>query len=154
MNVSDRARGVVRAARTAVRLGPREAAAFASAARALLVWRLRLRFPRALGRVQRLAAALTAPLPTAPRAPEALLIEAYRRAVASRLIGGSCLPRALALQSLLRDRGAGAVLRTGMRRRDGRLEGHVWVECGGRIVGDEESLVSGYTRFRHAGASG
>ena len=154
MNVTDRAHGVVRAARTAVRLAPRDAAAFASAVWALLVWRLRLRFPRILGRVRRLGAALTAPLPSAPAAPEPAWIDAYRRAVATGMIGGSCLPRALALQGILRDRGVAAVLRTGMRRRAGRLEGHVWVECGGRVVGDEESLVSGYTRFRHAGASG
>src|SRR5262249_55317958 len=121
---------------------------------ALLVWRLRLRFPRVLGRVRRLGAALRAPLPSASAAPEPAWIDAYRRPVASGMPGGSCLSRALALQGFLRDRGVAAVLRTGMRRRVGRLEGHVWVECGGRVVGDEESLVSGYTRFRHAGASG
>jgi hypothetical protein len=154
MNVSDRARGTIRALRTVVRLAPCEAAAFASAGWALLVWRLRLRFPRALGRARRVGAALTATLPSPSRAPEPASIDAYRRAVASGMIGGSCLPRALALQGFLRDRGVAAVMRAGMRRRGGRLEGHVWVECGGRVVGDEESLVSGYTRFRHAGASG
>jgi hypothetical protein len=59
------------------------------------------------------------------------------RAAARRLAGAdSCLPEALVLWALLRRHGIDADLRLGVRKRDGRLEAHAWVERGGRALHD------------------
>lgn len=56
---------------------------------------------------------------------------------ARRLAGAdSCLPEALVLWALLRRHGIDADLRLGVRKRDGRLEAHAWVERGGRALHD------------------
>jgi hypothetical protein len=51
-------------------------------------------------------------------------------------LGANCLPRSLAIYVALRQRGVPAVFCSGMRRVDGKLEGHAWVEVDG-IVLDE-----------------
>lgn len=55
---------------------------------------------------------------------------------ASRLVpAATCLPRALAVESLLVGSGREAVLRIGVLRKDnGGFEAHAWVESGGRII--------------------
>lgn len=54
---------------------------------------------------------------------------------ASRLLGTTCLPRALAAQSLLSRRGVQSELRIGVARRPGAaLEAHAWIEREGTIV--------------------
>src|SRR5688572_13911854 len=47
----------------------------------------------------------------------------------------TCLPRALALQALLRRNGIPAELRIGVRREGGALQAHAWVEEAGSPVG-------------------
>ena len=57
--------------------------------------------------------------------------------VASVYVPGarSCLPRALATQSLLERRGVPARLRLGLAKSEnGTIEGHAWVESDGRVV--------------------
>ena len=57
--------------------------------------------------------------------------------VASAYVPGarSCLPRALAAQSLLEQRGVPARLRLGLARSEsGTIEGHAWVESDGRVI--------------------
>ena len=48
----------------------------------------------------------------------------------------TCLPRSIALQALLRRHGIEADLRIGVRREDGELRAHAWVEQSGSPVGE------------------
>ena len=62
---------------------------------------------------------------------------AWAVSVASVYVPGarSCLPQALATQSLLERRGVPARLRLGLAKSDnGTIEGHAWVESEGRVV--------------------
>lgn len=51
-------------------------------------------------------------------------------------LGLTCLPRSLALCSLLRERGYPAEIRIGVRREAGRLLAHAWVELDGETLGE------------------
>jgi len=55
----------------------------------------------------------------------------FHRVVASHPLSTNCLHRAIALQSVLRRRGASATLRIGVRRVEPMLPGHAWVEVDG-----------------------
>lgn len=57
----------------------------------------------------------------------------------------TCLRRALVLQRLLRQRGADAQLRIGVRKVDGALQAHAWVEYDGHIIGQPEKVTEEYT---------
>ena len=59
-------------------------------------------------------------------------------------VAASCVPRSLALIRLLRLNGLAAGLRVGLRRTDGRLVGHAWVEHNGVTVGDDVALVRAF----------
>lgn len=48
--------------------------------------------------------------------------------------GSNCLPRSLAIYVALRKHGADAVFCSGFRRKDGKLEGHAWVELDGFVL--------------------
>lgn len=48
----------------------------------------------------------------------------------------TCLPRSLALQTLLRRHGIEADLRIGVRREDGELRAHAWIEQAGSPLGE------------------
>jgi len=66
--------------------------------------------------------------------------------LASRLLPwrSVCIHEGIALQRLLRNRGAPAILHYGTTIADGKLESHVWVDVGGRtVIGGE-----GASRFR------
>ena len=52
----------------------------------------------------------------------------------------TCLTRSLALQALLRRQGIEADLRIGVRREDGLLRAHAWVEHAGVPVGEREDV--------------
>ena len=111
-------------------------AAVVVAAVRLGLWLLPLRsLHRWLGRLARL-----------PRAPwEIGSPDRVARAVtrASRWVPrATCLTQALAVRALLDRRGHPASVRIGVgRSRDGRLEGHAWVESGGRIVAGATELA-------------
>jgi hypothetical protein len=154
MSIAERARGAVRALWIVARLPREDASAFAYAWWALLACRLRLRFPRALAAARLLRAELSTPGADAgsPGCESPRLVELFELAVRNHVVAASCLPRALALKRTLRGRGVPSALRMGMRRKAGHLEGHVWVESRGRVVGDRDSFVSGYRTFRHAAA--
>ena len=51
-----------------------------------------------------------------------------------------CLPRSIALQRLLADRGVTARLRVGVRKEGAELHAHAWVESAGRVVGEAEPV--------------
>jgi hypothetical protein len=61
-------------------------------------------------------------------------------AAARRLPGTRCLPRALALQALLRQAGIASELRIGVAKAGEELAAHAWVECEGRALTDGEEL--------------
>lgn len=52
----------------------------------------------------------------------------------------TCLPRSLVLQRFLIHRGVPAVLRIGVRRENGQIAGHAWVEVAGQPVGEAEDV--------------
>jgi len=59
-----------------------------------------------------------------------------------------CLPRSLLLLWLMRTRGEPVVLRIGAAKGSGgELEGHAWVEIGGRPVVDSPSHTSRFSPF-------
>ena len=73
-------------------------------------------------------------------------------AVDRRLPGGSCLTRALAVETLLRRHGYDACLRIGVSKNaPSDLQAHAWVESNGEVVigGDE---VDGLTPLQAGGA--
>ncbi len=47
---------------------------------------------------------------------------------------GNCLPRSLIIFAMLRRRGYPVVFCSGVRYRNGKLEGHAWVELDGRVI--------------------
>ncbi len=73
-------------------------------------------------------------------------------------VRASCLPLSLTLQSLLREHGIETALRLGVRKIDGRLEAHAWVEKDGEPLCDDAQVSEAYAAFEaplasRAGAS-
>lgn len=52
----------------------------------------------------------------------------------------TCLPRAVALRALLRRHSVEADLLIGVRREDGELRAHAWIEDGGQPVGEPADI--------------
>ena len=70
--------------------------------------------------------------------------------LATRITSGRhrCLPRSLLLLWLMRARGEPVVLRVGAARgRGGEIEGHAWVEVGGRLLADSPTRTSRFAPF-------
>ena len=68
-------------------------------------------------------------------------------AAGRRLPGRTCLSEALAADVMLCRHGYSPIVRLGIRKTDGRramLEAHAWVECGGKIVTGELSMLDDY----------
>jgi hypothetical protein len=86
-----------------------------------------------------------APHPTPERAAQ--LIDRVARIVPWRV---TCLDRSLALARVLRRTGVSPQLCLGVRRTDGELEFHAWLEIDGRVVNDDLETVSSYSRFAGA----
>ncbi len=59
-------------------------------------------------------------------------------------VGGSCLVRSLSLWTLLLRRGLATELRVGVRKRDGQIEGHAWIEYRGLPLNEEEKILQTY----------
>lgn len=53
---------------------------------------------------------------------------------------GNCLERAVATKWALARRDIEAEIRVGVRREEGRIEAHAWVECGGVVVDDDPDI--------------
>ena len=79
---------------------------------------------------------------------------AWAAATAARLMpGATCLARALAAESLLRQLGFAPTLHIGVAKGDDRtLDAHAWVECFGKVVIGEAG-VERYTRLTRAANS-
>ncbi len=85
------------------------------------------------------------PAASAAAAPPVDRLAAISGALARRWpTNALCLQRSLALLWLLRRRGIGAELKIGVRRTDGQLQAHAWVEVGGVAVNDDASHHGGF----------
>lgn len=60
-------------------------------------------------------------------------------------IGGNCLVRSLTLWSILLRRGITTDLRIGFRKRDGKIEGHAWLEHHGAPVNEALAEARSYS---------
>jgi hypothetical protein len=60
---------------------------------------------------------------------------------------GTCLVRSLALWGLLLGRGTSTELRVGMRKRDGRMQGHAWLEHDGTPINEAPETVKTYSAY-------
>lgn len=77
---------------------------------------------------------------------------AVSRAAHYGLFRPRCLVRAVALQRMLQARGvSGSSLRVGVRRENGSLLAHAWVEYGGTVLGDEAWLVRQFDELAQMG---
>ena len=62
-------------------------------------------------------------------------------------IEGTCLVRSFALWAMLLRRGIPSDLRFGVRKRDGKMEGHAWLERGGVSLNEEDEILATYTPY-------
>ena len=62
----------------------------------------------------------------------------------------TCLRQSLALWWLLRRRGIAAEVRIGVRKEEGELLAHAWVEHGGRALNDGQGVSESYAAFNPA----
>ena len=94
---------------------------------------------------------LATPTAGSPRADPARLPEARRLAVAVvraarfGVFRPQCLVRSVALSEMLADRGiSGALVRVGVRRKNGEFSAHAWVELAGETLGDADDHVGSF----------
>jgi hypothetical protein len=65
-------------------------------------------------------------------------------------IGGHCLVRSLTLWAMLHRRGVPTDLRVGFRKRDGKFEGHAWLEYGDSPINETPAEARSYTPYEQA----
>jgi Transglutaminase-like superfamily len=63
------------------------------------------------------------------------------------LVQGSCLAQSLTIWWLLRRQRVPAELRIGVRKRQGRLEAHAWMEYQSRVLSDEAGIGRRFSPF-------
>ena len=132
--------------RRAARLSPAEWLAFFQAWSWLLFFDVALRL-RPFPELQAFAARLSSsPAPASARTQELLRILplAVDRARTHHLYPMTCLRRALTLQKMLARRGLPAELKIGVRKEDGQLNAHAWVEYDGNLLGEPEKITEQY----------
>jgi len=148
LDLREQARCFGRALRVLRGLPPTDRRIFAECWWALLVCRLRLKYPKAL-RADRLVSGARTPVsggsPTSH--DEKRVLRLFASAHASHLLACSCLPRSLALAAVLRRHGIETRLEVGMRRGRGGLEGHAWLESGARVIVGDGTHVRSFQRF-------
>lgn len=125
------------------RLSPRERRLFLQAWVMLPIAAIRVRLSGA-------ASFLDAPAVTSPPSPSPppIVREAARMVSAAARFGpltASCLPRSIVLQQLLRREGIMTDIRVGVRKADGLLDGHAWVEYHGVAVSDPPDVPERFT---------
>lgn len=62
-------------------------------------------------------------------------------------IGGNCLVRSMTLWTILLRRGISTDLRIGFRKRDGRMEGHAWIEHDGVPINEDINNTRTYVPY-------
>jgi hypothetical protein len=70
------------------------------------------------------------------------------RAARYHLYEMTCLRRSLVLQWLLARSGLDTRLQYGVRREDGRLQAHAWLEYQGRSIGEKVEPTNQYAPFK------
>ncbi|MGH9741067.1 MAG: lasso peptide biosynthesis B2 protein [Candidatus Acidiferrum sp.] len=65
----------------------------------------------------------------------------------------NCLKESLALWWLLGRQGVASDLRVGVRKDREKFEAHAWVECGGAVLNDPETMLPYFAAFDEALAS-
>lgn len=73
------------------------------------------------------------------------------RAARHHLYPMTCLRRSLTLQWLLSRYGLDTRLEFGVRRREGKLQAHAWLEYQGQVIGDTSLPDDQYARLRSKG---
>jgi hypothetical protein len=63
------------------------------------------------------------------------------------IVKATCLPRSLAVWTLLRRRGIESELRIGVRQNDGTFEAHAWVERDGVVLNDSPDVDQRFAAF-------
>lgn len=76
--------------------------------------------------------------------------KAVRLAARLHPVEMKCLPRALALAKMLAARGIAIDLKLGVRREDGGIAGHAWVEWNGEVVNESAPVAATYAEFDHS----
>jgi len=116
----------------------------------LLVFDLGLRtqpFPR----LQSYAGQLSA-RPTSSTEETENLIRKLRIAVDharyNHLYPMTCLRRSLALQKMLAKRGISVELKIGVRKDEGQLSGHAWLEYQGKTIGEPEMITERFSALQ------
>ncbi len=136
--------------RSASRLSPADWLLFVQAWVWLLLFDLKLR-TLPFSDLQTFAARLT-PLPTpSPEQTGDLirrLMVAVDRARYNHLYPMTCLRRALTLQKLLAKRGIPVELKIGVRKQDGQLSAHAWLEFQGQPLGEAETITEKFAAFQ------
>jgi hypothetical protein len=77
----------------------------------------------------------------------ARVVRALAEVVESNLVASNCLHRSIALQSMLRRRGAAAVVRIGASRERPHFPGHAWVEHEGVALNEPQRLHERFARL-------
>lgn len=77
-----------------------------------------------------------------------VLSTAVDRARYNHLYPMTCLRRALTLQKLLAQRGIPVELKIGVRKEDGLLLAHAWIQYQGKIVGEPERITETYSALQ------
>lgn len=91
-------------------------------------------------------------IPPDPTAPTADTAQRIARLVSIAANHGpyraTCLRQSLALWWLLRRRGIPAALRIGVRKEQGELQAHAWVEHDGQALNDAQGVTASYAAFQ------
>lgn len=66
---------------------------------------------------------------------------------ARRRFGASCLDRSVFLWFLMRRRQVEADIRIGIAFEGNRLDGHAWVESGGKVINDDPDIADRFAVF-------
>ncbi len=114
----------------------------------IVTCRARLRLPRILGAehflrrelVQERAESLAGE-------PLNHLLGAFARALKAQPGAPGCLPRSIALRRFLARHGQGGRVELGLRKAEGRLRGHAWVEAAGAVVSGDAPFVRSFVRL-------
>jgi hypothetical protein len=79
-----------------------------------------------------------------------LLTTAVDRARNNHLYPMTCLRQALTLQKMLAQHGIPVELKIGVRKEDGELLAHAWIQYQGKIVGEPEKITETYSAMQKA----
>jgi hypothetical protein len=138
---------VLRKLRSAARLSSADWLLFIQAWIWLLLFDIGLR-TRPFPELQAFAAQSASHPPPAPEQTERLLHitrVAVDRARYNHLYPMTCLRRSLTLQKMLAKRWIAAELKIGVRKDDGQLEAHAWLEYQGRTLGEAEKITEKFS---------